>query len=184
MIDLDEFRNLGLNITWTLIDIGLKGDKTFYNELTPKDILHYAASVLEQDVYPQAVGELAGTPENDIDEIDRYVKILASQEGIDRDKEFQKWVVCYVNHHIQKKHDNPIDGLMELGDIWLKLGMPNHCPHIFQGVNNNISPKEYYTLQNYENMLQRHTDWIKNELFNLQSESLGEPAETIRLPLP
>ena len=168
MIALNEFKSLGLSITWALIDIGFKGDETFGGELSPIDILNYAASLLQQEVYPEEVAELAGELEQNVDDIDRYVKILSSQEGIDRNIEFQKWMVCYVNSHL-KKNNNVVNGLVELGAMWIKLGMPPNAPYVFQGVNNNVSPADYYTSQNYERLLRQHGLWIEEQLIKLHS---------------
>ena len=37
----------------------------------------------------------------------------------------------------------------KLGDIWAYLEFPPDSPHVFQGINNEITPEEYYTMQNY-----------------------------------
>lgn len=155
---------MNLPITWTLIDIGFKGSEIFRDELTANEIIDYAISLLTNDNYFEEVAELAIEREENKEEINRYVNILSSYEKCDKNKEFEKWVLCYVNKMLQKKCKNCIDGLIELGDIWLKLGMPKDSPHIFQGVNNTITPQEYYTMQNYENLYRAHINWVKNKL--------------------
>lgn len=167
MMKLEEFRKLNLSITWTLIDIGYKGSEIFQDELFSDEIIDYAISRLSDDNYLDEVAELAGERVENTEEINRYVKILSAYEGYDFEKEFEKWVVCYVNKNIQKKYDNCIDGLIELGDIWIKLGMPKDSPHIFQGVDNCISPQEYYTIENYENLYQSHINWVKNKQYKV-----------------
>lgn len=172
MIELKEFIKLGLHITWTLIDIGFKGSDVFCNELKASDIIEYAESILYLDDYHEEVAELASESEENIYEIDKYVKILSSYEKCERSLEFEKWVVCYVNKHIQKKYDNCIDGLIELADIWVKLEMPKDYPFIFQGVDNELIPEEYYTMQNYEKLYQDHINWIKDKLYKLKEKEL------------
>lgn len=164
MMKLEEFRKLNLSVTWTLIDTGYKGSEVFRDELSSDEVIDYAISLLSNDNYLEEVAELAGESAENTEEINRYIKTLSTYEKYDKDKEFEKWVICYVNKSIQKKYDNCIDGLMELGDIWLKLGIPQDSPHIFQGANNSISPQEYYTMQNYENLYQAHINWVKNKL--------------------
>ena len=164
MMKLEDFRKLNLLVTWTLIDIGYKGSEIFQDELSSNEIIDYAISLLNNDNYLEEVAELSGERAENTEEINRYIKILSAYEKCDKDKEFEKWIMCYVNKNIQKKYENCIDGLMELGDIWLKLGMPKDSPHIFQGVDNSILPQEYYTMQNYENLYQAHINWVKNKL--------------------
>lgn len=165
---LQEFKKLELSITWTLIDIGYKGSKIFQDELSSNEVINYAISLLDYDNYSWEVLELAGEKEVNTEEIDRHIKILSSYEMCNRDVEFEKWVVWYVSKHIQKKYDNYIDGLIELGDIWIKLGMPKDSPHIFQGLNNGISPQKYYTLENYENLYDAHVKWLNDKLLRLR----------------
>lgn len=173
MIELKDFTKLGLRITWTLIDIGFRGSDIFFNQLKTSDIIEFAKSTLYSDNYYEEAAELAGEGEANIYEIDKYVKILSSYEKCERSFEFEKWVVCYVNKHIQNKCDNCIDGLTELADIWIKLEIPNDCPFVFQGLNNKLTPEKYYTMKNYDKLYQNHINWIEDKLKKLkEKESL------------
>ena len=69
-----------------------------------------------------------------------------------------------VAKRIEKKNPSYIDGLMELSDLWIELEFPNDSPHIFQGRENNITPQEYYTKQNYDKLFSKHKEWLKNEI--------------------
>ena len=46
--------------------------------------------------------------------------------------------------------------------------MPKDSPHIFQGLNNGISPQKYYTLENYENLYDAHVKWLNDKLLRLR----------------
>lgn len=171
MTELREFLVLNFKITWTLIDIGYRGSDIFYGELQPIEIINYAISLLEEDCFDEEVVELACEDERNIDEINKYVKNLSEKEtNADKNLEMKKWMVCYVNKNLQYKYDNYIEGLIELGDIWVKLGMPKNCPHVFQGVDNNILPGDYYTQQNYDDLYRRHTSWIIKTIGEINSE--------------
>lgn len=46
----------------------------------------------------------------------------------------------------------------------MTLDFPEDSPHIFQGRDNNITPEQYYTEQNYSYLFDEHVRWIKNEI--------------------
>lgn len=49
MIQLKDFKDKGFNVSWKLINIGFHGSEEFYEELSSKDIINYAISILESD---------------------------------------------------------------------------------------------------------------------------------------
>ena len=59
----------------------------------------------------------------------------------------------YVYKNV-KKSDDYIQGLMDFTDIWAKFNFPSNSPHIVQGLNNRIEPREYYTLNTYNDLLE------------------------------
>lgn len=164
MIKLSNFNELGIAITWTIIDIGFKGNDIFSGQLSADDIINYAMETLEKDNYPETVAELASESVESTEQIADYIKKLSGEENVNTNCEIEKWKVCYVYQCVKVKHENYIDGLCELGDIWLKIGLPHDNPHIYQGVNNGISPKEYYTQKNYDELFEAHHKWIKSRL--------------------
>ena len=62
------------------------------------------------------------------------------------------------------KQNNCVNGLSVLNDIWLKLGVVENCPHIFQGVGNDILPEDYYTKENYSKLYDAHLTWLEKEI--------------------
>ena len=69
---------------------------------------------------------------------------------------------------LKKKNTKYIEGLIELTELWDKLGFPSDMPHIVQGRNNTISPSEYYSQENYDKLYDINCDWFKTELLYLQ----------------
>jgi hypothetical protein len=53
---------------------------------------------------------------------------------------------------------------MSLFDFWAQLDYPIDSPHVIQGRGNNITPEEYYTQENYDNIYNMHVDWLKKEI--------------------
>lgn len=162
MTNLKEFRELGLKITWLLLFIGYKGNPVFSNELTTNQIIEYALDAYSIDSTNNLLLDLI--LETNTEKISGLLKKLSDIEDVCFDIEFRKWRVLFVSKKIAKKNSNFIDGLCELGDIWIKLGYPEDSPFIFQGRKNNISPNKYYTKQNYDDLYFKHHAWLMDEL--------------------
>ncbi|MBP3800973.1 MAG: DUF2247 family protein [Clostridia bacterium] len=174
MIELRNFKDKELNISWKLIDIGFHGSKEFYEELSSKDIINYAISTSENDfkdlAYKRLVEKIACEYEDNYEKLDYIIKELVKLENnIDYKLEFRKWVYMYVYINLKKNSDY-IQGLIELTELWAKLNFPDFSPHIVQGVNNDIIPQEYYTAENYNNLLRKHFEWLEAELENIKKE--------------
>ncbi len=177
MIQLKDFKDKGFNVSWKLINIGFHGSEEFYEELSSKDIINYAISILESDfkdsVYKRLVEEIACEYEENYEKLDYNIKELVKLENnIDYKLEFRKWVYMYVSINLKKNSDN-IQGLIELTELWAKLDFPDFSPHIVQGVNNDIIPQDYYTTENYNYLLRKHFEWLEGELKNIQNEEKG-----------
>lgn len=177
MIQLKDFKDKGFNVSWKLINIGFHGSEEFYEELSSKDIINYAISILESDfkdsVYKRLVEEIACEYEENYKKLDYNIKELVKLENnIDYKLEFRKWVYMYVSINLKKNSDN-IQGLIELTELWAKLDFPDFSPHIVQGVNNDIIPQDYYTTENYNYLLRKHFEWLEGELKNIQNEEKG-----------
>jgi len=165
MTKLEELRELGFYVTWKLIDLGFKGSDVFRNELTARNIIDFAITMVsnEQDADDDVVG-LACEYDANVDKINDYVVILARKENSEYTLEFRKWRSLYVLRHLPNKEKDHIEGLIELGDIWAYFDFPPDSPHVFQGQNNNITPELYYTKKNYNTILRKHIVWLNNEV--------------------
>ena len=149
MICLKDFIDNKIPITWKLINIGYKGSNTFKNELLTEEILNYAIKCAFDDkIQDTNLEQLACEYKENIEQIDIYIKKLADSEDSDYATEFKKWRAIYIKKEL-KKQSNYLTGLIQLNDIWNKFDFPEDSPYILQGVNNNITPKEYYTEENY-----------------------------------
>lgn len=174
MIELKDFKDKGLNISWKLIDIGFHGSKEFYEEFSSKDIINYAISIMDNDfkdlTYKKLIEDISCEYEENYEKLDSNIKRLVKLENnIDYKLEFRKWIYMYVNKNLKEDNDY-IQGLLELTEMWAKFNFPDFSPHIVQGVNNDITPQEYYTLENYNNLLKKHFEWLDVELENIQQE--------------
>ena len=95
--------------------------------------------------------------ETETEEINKILKKLSLKEKTTFNLEFRKWRIIYVINTIKNIDKNDyISGLIELGDLWEKLGYPQDTPHIIQGRFNTFTPEEYYTEENYKFLLIKH----------------------------
>jgi len=168
MIKIEDFRELEFKITWRLLDIGFMGSETFRNELSSQEIIDYAIFECNNNNDEDVINLACEYSEN-IDEVDSYLKNLVSKERTSNEIEFRKWRVVYVKKQLSKPNTDFINGLIELGDIWAKFNFPEDSPHIFQGRNNDITPEQYYTEENYKNLLKNHFIWMSDEISKLKT---------------
>lgn len=170
MIKLIEFKNIGFKITWKLLKIGFKGEKQFSNMLSSNEIIDYAISQLDSN-HDEDLLDLASSKPNEIEDINMSLDKLAQKEKSDYSVEYRKWQLLYVTKNMPKKDEEFITGLCELGDIWAYLDFPSESPHIFQGRDNNITPTEYYTSDNFLTLYNKHIEWLekeRTEIINIQ----------------
>ena len=174
MMQLSFFTDKGFRISWTLVDIGFLGSQEFKNELSIKEVCKYARTLLMEQKHPDDL-LIEFEWESYLDEgiVDEYIKRLVKKENISRELEYRKWRVVYVAKMIELLPKDPLYGLLGLGEIWLKMNNPSDMPHIIQGVGNTIGPVDYYTKKNYDDLLQKHYEWLGNEtqeIINIQNQ--------------
>lgn len=151
------------------MDYGFKSSEIFRDQLEASDIVDYAINCLQHENHHMLIGNLACIYPYEEDQIHDVLHQLATQEASDERLELRKWQYLYVMQYFPPKNENYIDGIVELGDIWADLDFPDHSPHVFQGVNDQISPQSYYTKENYEQMYEKHLEWLVREKENIQS---------------
>lgn len=166
MINLKDFDQLNIDITWKLLYIGI-----IRKQIAPESVIEYAIKRLEDDEERIEICELAGTYADERDEVCELLWKLAEQDNSEDDMEERKIRAVIVYNVLKTKNSNFIDGLMELTDLWASLGFPNDSPHIVQGKGNSITPNEYYT-ENYYNVLyEKNREWLKSEVEFLKNSN-------------
>lgn len=159
MIRLENIKNLGLSITWRLLYIAI-----CEKQLDEEDVIAYAIEKLEDGDIGSEICELAGLKADEPDDIRHLLLGLAKQENTQDNIESRKIRAAIVSNALRIKEDNCINGLMNLTDLWVKLGCPSDSPHVIQGRDNNITPEEYYTIKNYNFLYEKNMEWLKKEL--------------------
>ena len=166
MIKIADIKELSLNITWRMLYRGLLEKQISINE-----IVEYAIEQLEKGDDRIEICELAGSSDDDLEDIMDTLYKLAKEEKSQDDLEDRKLRAVRINNFLKEKETNCIDGLIGLTELWLELGCPTDSPHIIQGKGNNISPAEYYTDENYNYLYEKNKCWLRDEIcFLIQSQ--------------
>ena len=159
MIKIADIKELKLNITWRMLYRGL-----LEKQIPISEIVEYAMEQLEKGDDRIEICELAGSGDNDLEDIMNILYDLADEEKSQDDLEYRKLRATRVNNFLKDKNTNCIDGLMGLTELWLELGYTDDSPHIIQGKDNNISPVEYYTEANYNYLYEKNKQWLRDEV--------------------
>lgn len=162
MTKLNEFRELSINITWGLIQLGYNSATSFSGELDREDIIEFAINCFSNNPNDDLVLNLI--IEEDTEKIGKILYRLAERENINHELERRKWMVILLNRVVKKKNTNYIDGLIELSEVRQYFDNLYDIPIDLQGVNNYIPPYEYYTQENYDNQFTQCKEWIRKQL--------------------
>lgn len=159
MIKIEDIKELNFTITWRLLYRGI-----LKKQLGIEDVVEYAIEQLEKGNDRIEICELAGGGDSDLDDLLNILYELVNEENSQDEFEDRKLRAVIVNNYLKDKNNNCIDGLMGLTDLWMELGYPSDSPHIIQGKDNNISPIEYYTDDNYNYLYEKNRKWLKKEI--------------------
>lgn len=159
MIKIADIKELKLNITWRMLYRAI-----LEKQISIREIVEYAMEQLEKGDDRIEICELAGSNDNDLDDVLNILYELADEEKSQDDFEDRKLRAVRVNNFLKNKNTNCIDGLMGLTELWLELGYTDDTPHIIQGKDNNISPVEYYTDVNYNYLYEKNKRWLSDEV--------------------
>lgn len=146
-----------------MIYIGLCSGDILMNEA-----IDYAMEQVEMGDNRSEMFELAGAYADDFDYIVGLVQDL-QEDFLNAEIENRKIRLAIVYDAIKEKNQEFVEGLIELTELWAKLGFPDDSPHIIQGRNNSISPSEYYSQENYDKLYRINCDWFDKELEYLQN---------------
>ena len=164
MMKLERFKKNKLPVNWATILIGWNGPGKFTRILTGQEIIEYALELIESDSNVlEEVWLLVGCNKNDTEEIQDLLVKLASVE-CNEANEVLKWQIVLLQDELEKIDKRPLYGLLQLTEFWDKFNYPSDSPHIVQGMNNEVSPEEYYTKENFDNLIRAHNEWVEKKL--------------------
>lgn len=167
---LRQLEEFGFNINWSVIKIGYFGNEFISPLLTVHDICSFVIKQLEFADSVEFNNDLAIQllcAENDEYEFKEILNQLSKNEKVCMEMQLQKWIVLLLFKQLQNLSEDYTEGLIQLTEFWISIGLPDNCPHIIQGSNNSLSPNEYYTQAMYTALKKRNQQWLNNEISHI-----------------
>lgn len=167
MNKLCVLKKMGFKISWNLIVIGLYGHDEIPPLITRLDIVNYLDSMLT-DVDEQTDNMIALICEKDDNtKFDKLLEEFASRDNSNIDIQKRKWRAYLLKNLIDNISEDSLQGLLELMDFWVSMGIQPNCPQAFPNSNNKKSIQEYFTQASYEFYLNKNREWLDEEIQNV-----------------
>lgn len=170
MNKLKELEKYGFKITWKLISIGLFGFKEIPQLLTYDDIFNYfdyfLANIGKAHVDGICVDDviLFVCEKEDLEAADKLLKKYSNCDKTDITVQIRKWRVYLLQKLIDTISQDCLQGLLELIEFWISIGRPQDCPFDFPNVKEGKIIDNYFTLNSYNDILNRNRTWIDQEI--------------------
>jgi hypothetical protein len=156
-------------VTWDVVRAGWEGIGDVGGQLAVSDVADFACQQLEQSGAADSADIASLCIASDSEEIDAALPRLAP---VVSEKAVRTWRAFLLARLLSELPESPVDGLSELTSFWNTLNFPDDMPHVVQGRNNDISPLDYYTEKNYQQVVHKHQDWLNSEILRLAQASL------------
>ncbi len=105
----------------------------------------------------------------DTNEITSLLENICRIKNVNVELSLRKMRLVLLKKLIDHLSNDPIYDLIEISGFWLSLGNPPDSPHIIQGVDNDITPEQYYTSDYLKKILAVHKEWIIDEMKKLRN---------------
>lgn len=152
-------------LDWGTLCIGAKGlpDVT----VDPADISDYACSQINEvdeanDVFI-SIAELAYCDAIS-DETLKHLERLAEWDNIDIHLSARKWRLVAFMKILDDLNDDHIYQLLDLNIFWNQW-KGSDTPDVVQGVGNNMNPSEFYSMDNFKEVMLKNKKWIDKEIY-------------------
>lgn len=164
--NLYQLLEFGFQIRWTTVKIGYYGYHFIPPQLTMGEICEFTAEEMMNKDCNDLVARLA-CAEGDKCEFEEVLNRLVKGEDVSASIQLRKWRVLLLFRQLKKLSDDYTEGLVQLTEFWLSLGLPDDCPHIVQGRNNCLSPNQYYTKEVYTALKKKNENWLESEIADI-----------------
>lgn len=170
--------------SWSELKVGRFGynDSDFWLEgnIDDAEVINYVVNYLSlnENEENQYLWELAGlfAPYSE-DEISRLLNLVANSRAADL-VAYYKWRWIMVKNLLFKVKDlDYINAILEINEFWLDLKSPRDMPYQFQGIGNDIEPKDFYTNENLTKIFTNHEKWLVKERIKLSANNISKNIE-------
>lgn len=156
---------------WGVILQGWKGVPGLSIKVKAADIAKFAIEELShvEGSLTNIFVQLASAECLDEDEITNLLEKLCEKKNINLEVSLRKWRLIMLEELLNNISNDPIYDLINITEFWLSWENPPESPHIIQGVGNALTPNQYYSEENLENIVDVHRVWVAKEMQELNS---------------
>lgn len=171
---VQELKTMGFSINWTLLKIGYEGDEFLPQLLSMDSVYQYAkerlieGADLDEDLVVRLIIDVEDGNGDDYEFL-RTLESLVEIECVSQLVQKRKWRAYLVEKGLSTLPNDYLNGLLDLASLWVSLGLPDDCPHIIQGRDNQYTPEAYYTQKTFNVLLEKNKQWLKDEVENIKS---------------
>ncbi|MHA6823920.1 DUF2247 family protein [Ralstonia pseudosolanacearum] len=157
-------------VDWGAIFVGVSGIPRG-EILGAQFVRHFADDELSRlDVTDPVLGEVSELSLFDGEQLEdarKNVARICDTRSIDVERAKRKWRAVALEELLSQIGADPVYDLIALSEFWADWGSATDSPFVVQGVENNLTPDEYYTERNLEETLKRHREWLRVEFEKL-----------------
>lgn len=167
---INKFKKNDIPFSWNELKVGRFGysDNNFYLQgiLDDEFVMKYTLDYLsknenEENSYLWELGSLF-SPYNE-NEIYNLLELIGNSNEKDL-KSYYRWRWILVNDLLNKiSNKDYVNALLEISEFWLDLKSPFDMPYQYQGVENKLTPQEFYTAEHLSKVVSSHKKWLEDE---------------------
>lgn len=158
---------MGLKITWRVIAIGLFGDSYILPQLTKDDVFEYLDSLLTvETTETDKIINLICERDNSV-KTDELIYCFAETENADLDLQLRKWRAYLLKKILDRSKEDFMQGLLDLTEFWVSVGMPKDSPHEYPNRNHVVS--NYFSEETFVRLRSKNESWLSQEIQNINS---------------
>ena len=167
MNKLKVIENMGLKITWKLLSIGLYGCDMIPVQITRAELFEYLDGQLTtMDERTDKIISLMCEQDNEF-QTDRLLRSFSDNDESVTAVQLRKWRACMLHGLLCNVNQDCLQGLLELMEFWLSMGMPRDCPLDFPSSDGELSVQNYFTQSVYKDMISKNNNWLNQEISRL-----------------
>ncbi|MBA3814259.1 MAG: DUF2247 family protein [Alphaproteobacteria bacterium] len=159
---IERLQAKNIPVTWTFLLMGLMGPGILPSQLSCDEIVHYVLNKSIEGPSNRFIENIAYSRIDERQLIEYNLRLLSEQENQETKlSDLKKWELLLLEDHFENLSEDPIKGLTDLTSFWSQFDFPTDSPHEIQGRGNNISPKNYYTREYYQELIKKHKQWME-----------------------
>lgn len=156
---------LGFNVTWKLILIGLHGAQYIPAQITYDDVFEYLNEYLCRENVANVDSIISViNADSDYSKADKIIEALSEHDKADFLLQLRKWRVYLLQSLLDNSDKDYMQGLLELMEFWVTLmGAPEDCPIELPSNTDTLILNDYFTEDKYNALIKENKAWIGKE---------------------